>query len=146
MRMILSIAAALAAFVLPCATLQADTQLRALLVIASNEKGETDARLAPYERNLRSILRFESYRLAGEGSASIAAGAGATIGLTEGQSLEIQAEHGEGRSPRVKINWQGNGRSHMNTGLTLRPRVPAVLGGPSTGRAGEVFAIILIAE
>ena len=32
----------------------------------------------------------------------------------------------------------------MNTGLSLRPGVPAVLGGPSTGHKSEVYAVILI--
>jgi hypothetical protein len=33
----------------------------------------------------------------------------------------------------------------MNTGLALRPGVPAVLGGPSNGNGG-VWAVILVAE
>lgn len=146
MRLTLTFIAVLAALLFSGASAHADTRLRALLVIASNEKGESDPRLAAYERNLRSILRFESYRLAGEGSAAIAPGGSASIGLGEGQSLTVEAEKPESRGARIKVKWEGQGRSHMNTGLALRPGVPAVLGGPSTGRSGEVFAVILIAE
>jgi hypothetical protein len=34
----------------------------------------------------------------------------------------------------------------MSTGLTLQPGRPAVLGGPSTGKDGEVWAVIVVAE
>ena len=42
------------------------------------------------------------------------------------------------------MRWSAGGRTLMNTGLSLRPGVPAVLGGPSTGNKGEVYAVILI--
>ena len=36
------------------------------------------------------------------------------------------------------------GEFEGRTGLSLRPGVPAVLGGPSTGNQGEVYAVILV--
>ena len=39
--------------------------VRAILVIASNQRGASDPKLADYEPTLRRVLRFESYRLAG---------------------------------------------------------------------------------
>lgn len=122
------------------------TRVQALLVLASNQAGESDSRLAAYEPTLRRILRFESYRLAGEGSASLASPGKAAVNLGQGHSLQLETEKSDGRGVRLHVSWQQGGRSVMNTGLALRPGVPAVLGGPSSGKAGEVWAIILIAD
>lgn len=129
-----------------CAADGGHANVRALLVLASNQRGASDARLADYEPTLRRILRFESYKLAGEGSAVIAAGAKSTVRLARGHTLELEAEKSDGKGVRLKINWQDGGRSLMNTGLVLRPGVPAVLGGPANGKAGEVWAVILVAD
>jgi len=122
------------------------THVRALLVVASNQKGESDARLSSYEPKLRSILRFESYRLAGEGSANLDSPGRASINLTRGHSLTLENQKSDGGGVRLQVTWQEGGRSLMNMGLVLRPGVPAVLGGPSTGKEGEVWAVILIAD
>lgn len=117
--------------------------VRALLVIASKQPGDSDRRLAFYEPTLRRILRFESFRLAGEGRADLAATGKATINLGHGHALEIVSEGG---ASHFTINWMVDQQTLMNTGLTLRPGVPAVLGGPSTGKDGEVWAVILTAD
>jgi len=117
--------------------------VRAILVSASNAKGETDRRLAAYEPTLRRILRFESYRFLGEGTASLAVPAAGRLGLGRGHTLELETEAADGKALRVKVRWLGEGRTLMNTGLSLRPGVPAVLGGPANDR-GEVYAVILI--
>lgn len=139
-----------ALLLVPRSTIAADagqTRVRALLVIASNQKGESDARLSAYEPNLRRVLRFESYRLAGEGSANLASPGKATVNLGHGHSLALETSKGEaGGSVRLQVNWQEGGRLLINTGLVLPPGKPAVLGGPSSGKEGEVWAVILITE
>lgn len=149
MRIIpLMLLALFAAF--PNATTAAEagsTRVRALLVIASNQPGGSDSRLSAYEPTLRRILRFESYRLVGEGSASVAPAGKASIRLGQGHSLALENQRADGRGgSRLQLGWQQGGRSLMNTGVALRPGVPAVLGGPSTGKEGEVWAVIVIAE
>lgn len=113
--------------------------VRAILVIASNEPGKSDSRLAPYEATLRRILRFESYRFVGEDSGS------SNLNLGDGHRIQISGEKG-GATHRVTANWTHNGQSLMNTGMQLRPGVPAVIGGPSAGGKGEAYAVILIAQ
>jgi hypothetical protein len=44
------------------------------------------------------------------------------------------------------VHWSKGGRTLMNTGLLLRPGVPAVIGGPSTGNKNEVYAVILVGK
>ncbi len=119
--------------------------IHGILVVASNEKNNSDGRLAQYEPTLKRILRFESYRQVGEGSATLAVPASGSLSLGEGHSLELETEGSDGKSVRVKVRWLDGGRKLMDTGLTLRPGVPAVLGGPSRGK-GEVYAVILIGQ
>jgi hypothetical protein len=120
------------------------TAVQGILISASNDKGETDRRLAQYEPTLRRILRFESYRFLGDDNASLGVSEKGHLSLGEGHELEIETESSEGKSVRLKIRWVRNGRVLMNTGLILRPGVPAVIGGPSTGNKSEVYAVILI--
>lgn len=119
--------------------------VRALLVLASNEKGASDGRLAAYEPTLRRILRFESYTLVGEGSAALSGAGKTSVKLGRGHVVELEPDRPDGKGVRLKVNWLDGGRSLMNTGLVLRPGVPAVLGGPSSGKGSEVWAVILVA-
>ena len=80
----------------------------------------------------------------GDDNASLGASEKGHLSLGEGHELEIETESSEGKSVRLKIRWVRNGRVLMNTGLILRPGVPAVIGGPSTGNKSEVYAVILI--
>jgi hypothetical protein len=118
--------------------------LQGILISASNESGQTDRRLAQYEPTLRRILRFQSYRFLGDDRVSLEVPASGTLTLGDGHQIEVTTESSDGKAIHVKVRWTGGGRTLMNTGLVLRPGVPAVLGGPSTGNKGEVYAVILI--
>jgi hypothetical protein len=118
--------------------------ISALLVTASKTAGASDARLKPYEATLRRILRFESFRLVGEGSTRISAPGIGQIGLGGGHQLHLEIA-GDNAS-RVEASWHQGKKVLMKTGLSLRAGVPAVLGGPGTGKEGEVYAIIVIAQ
>lgn len=129
-----------------CATAAETSRVQAILIAASNETGRTDSRLSRYEPTLKRILRFESYRFRGQGATTLAPGESGHISLGEGQSLELTAEDNGNRGVSIRVIWEKGGRILMKTGLTLRPGVPAVLGGPSTGNRGEVYAVILTAQ
>ena len=120
------------------------TSIQGILITASKEAGETDRRLAPYEPTLRKIFNFASYRHLGEDSTSLNAPASGNLSLGDGHQLEIATESSDGNSIHMKVRWTAGGRTLMNTGLVLRPGVPAVIGGPSTSKKGEVYAVILI--
>lgn len=128
-----------------CGTLRAAerTSLRAILVAASNEKGASDRRLAAYEPTLRSILRFESYRFLGEGSATLSVPAEGTLSLGQGHRLEIETEGSGKGAIRLRVAWYDGDQVLMRTVITQRPGVPSVLGGPRRGD-GEVYAVIVI--
>lgn len=120
------------------------TTIQGILISASNEPGESDRRLAEYEPTLRKILRFVSYRHLGSDRASLDIPASSNLSVGDGHELEVATESSDSNSIHVKVRWTAGGRTLMNTGLVLRPGVPAVLGGPSTGNKGEVYAVILI--
>lgn len=144
MKTILRLSLLLAAFAgLFVSARAANTSLEGILITASNEAGQTDRRLAQYEPTLRRILRFESYQYIGSDRANLDVPASGTLSLGDGHEVEITTEQSDGRAVHVKVRWTANGRTLMNTGLVLRAGVPAVLGGPSTGRGG-VYAVILV--
>jgi len=128
----------------PMAHAAEKTNIQGILISASNEKGQTDRRLASYEPTLKRILRFESYRFLGEDRASLGASDKGHLSLGDGNEIDIEPESSNGRSVRLKVRWTKGGRVLMNTGLALRSGVPAVLGGPATGKKGEVYAVILV--
>jgi hypothetical protein len=145
MKTILRLACLLAASVLLLGSARAgQTSIEGILITASNERGQTDRRLAPYESTLRRILRFETFRFVGSDRAGIAVPGSRQLSLDQGHALELEVENVDAKAIHVKVRWTAGGRTLMNTGLTLRPGIPAVLGGPSTGDKGEVYAVILI--
>lgn len=118
--------------------------IQAILIIASNAKREADPKLARYEATLRRNLPFESFRYAGEGSASVPEGRSTSLALGRGHSLELEAERGGGRGIRLKVRWVGEGRELMTTALVLQPGVPAVLG--RRGDEPETPVVLVIAR
>ena len=120
--------------------------IQGILVAASNEHGESDRRLGPYEPTLRRILRFESYRFLGEDRTALVVHQSGRLTLGDGHQLEVETESVDNNGIHIRVRWVAGGRTLMNTGLVLRAGVPAVLGGPSTGSKGEVYAVILIGK
>lgn len=122
-------------------------KLHAFLITASNQRGgQSDPRLAAYEPTLRRLMRFESFEYQGSDRGDIAAGETTTLMVGQGHELTVQAAE----NPfQLRVRWaDGTGsRTLMNTGISLRRGVPAVLGGPPTGRAaGEVYAVFIVAQ
>lgn len=120
-----------------------NTHLRAILVVASNDRGPSDKRLAAYEPTLRNILRFESYRFIGEGSTSLAVPAKGSLSLGQGHRLEVETEEADRRTVHLRVSWFDGDRVLMRTVISQRPGVPAVLGGPARGN-DEVYAVIVV--
>lgn len=115
------------------------TNVTAILITASGEAGASDKRLAPYEATLRRILRFEGYRFVGQASGAVPGEGSVKLEIGAGHILAVA----RGAGDRLQVTWKQGDTTLMNTGLALRPGVPAVLGGPGTGKEGEVFAVIV---
>lgn len=118
--------------------------IQGILVIASDKAGPPDESLAPYEPTLRKILRFESYRKAGEGTVSFKVPGSGVITLGGGHRIEMKSEESSSWQVRERIRWVQGDRVLQNTVVVLSRGLPVVLGGPSAGKPGEVYAIILV--
>ncbi len=116
----------------------ADAGVKGILISASNEKGESDSRLSAYVPNLRRILRFESFRLLGEDSASFSVPGSGELSLGNGQTVALEAENADGKT-LLKVRWGGVRHEYV-----LQRGGTTVLGGSSTGKKGEVYAVILV--
>ncbi len=114
-------------------------RVHVIMIVASNEKGKSDPTLAPYEANLRRILRFESYRAVAEGSAVVPPAGEVSVALTRGHRIELVGEGGV-----VRATWFDGSRKVI--ALALPPGKPSVLGGPPWGEKGEVCAVIIVPE
>ncbi len=113
--------------------------VKAILISASNESGESDRRLAAYVPNLRRILRFESFRYLGEDSTSLVVPAKGELSVGDGQRVELATESTDGKTVLLKVRW-GSVRHEF----VLQRGGTTVLGGSSTGKKGEVYAVILV--
>lgn len=118
----------------------------ALLVVGSNQSAKSDPRLARYEPNLRRILHLESFRLAGEGSATLAPLGKGAISVGSGQLLELQSEKSDGKGVYLRVNWRNGDRTVINNGREMSPGVPMILVDGSAGKGQETFAVILVVD
>jgi hypothetical protein len=136
----------LAGAVLPNLARAADsTTVHAILIMASNEKAPADPRLAAYEAELQRNVPESSFRLLGEGSASVGGSGRAKISLGRSHRLEIESEK-SGGEVRLKVQWLDGNRIILTTTLAnLQPGVPAMLGRRSSGD-GEVPIVLVIAK
>ncbi len=116
----------------------ADAGVKGILISASNEKGESDSRLAAYVPNLKRILRFESFRQLGEDSASLSVPGSGELSFGNGQTVVLETESADGKT-LLKVRWGGVRHEYV-----LQRGGTTVLGGSSTGKKGEVYAVILI--
>jgi hypothetical protein len=120
--------------------------IRGILVQCYDEPGQTDRSLAAYEPNLKRLLRFESYKSAGQGSAKITTPGSGGFSIGNGNRLEIEVLEVNGESIRARVKWSGGGKEIMNTVLNLRRGVPAVLGRGAPVSGGAVYAALVIAQ
>jgi hypothetical protein len=118
------------------------TQVRAILVYASNKKGGVDRRLAAYADNLRRNLPFDTFRYGGEGTSVLPKDGHATITFAGDHRVELQDEPGD--DLRLKTYWMKSAEVIISTTLTLSPGVPAVLA--RRGGGDEVPVVLLIAR
>ena len=138
-RFLIAVTLLIAAPVLLLAANSGGTRVRAIMIVASNETGKSDPKLAPYEANLRRILRFESYRSVAEDSAVVAHAGRASIALTRGHRIELTSD-----GTSIRATWFDGSRKVI--ALDLPPGKPSVLGGPAWGENGEVCAVIIVPE
>jgi hypothetical protein len=123
----------------PVARAAESVTVKGILISASNTTGESDRRLAAYVPNLKRILRFESFRYLGEDSATLAVPANGGLSLGNGQQVSLTTEGSDGKTVLLKVRWGSVRHEYV-----LQRGGTTVLGGASTGKSGEVYAVILV--
>lgn len=108
--------------------------VRGLLIAASQEPGESDPRLSSYVANLKRIGRFESFRLLGDESATVPVPGSGTLGFG-GQTVRLTTEGGGGKA-ELRARWGSVDQQLVNS--------TTVIIGPSTGRKGESYVVLLM--
>lgn len=117
-------------------------QVNVTLITASSEKGETDARLAPYADNLKRMLRFESFGFLGQGTTRIQMPGTGEVSLPQGNAVKLQAAHYGAGAVWLRVIWMEGDRERLNVVYARWERgKPLILGGAGAG--GENLAIIV---
>jgi hypothetical protein len=120
--------------------------VKAILIIATQEKSSADPRLAPYEATLQRNLPESSFRYVGQGSASVAGKGGrASISLGNGHRVELAGGSKDDDGILLKVRWMNGRTVVMNNSFTFQPGVPVVLGRRPRSD-GNVPIVILIAH
>lgn len=136
----------LAISVLPIAVRAADgASVHAILITASKEKAPADRRLAIYEATLQRNLPESSFRYVGEGRATVAGSAKASITLDAGHEVILEGGSRDADGIVLKVRWLNDKSVIMNNTFTFQPGVPIVLGQRPSGD-GNVPIIILITK
>lgn len=117
-------------------------QVEVILVQAANGEGGVDAALRPYAGTLQRLFRFKSYTQAGRQVLRLAVPGEGSVGLANGQRLQMKALSGSAEQGlTAEMEWTRGGSRLVHTRLQLRPGNPAVMGGPS-GQEGTWLLIL----
>jgi hypothetical protein len=119
--------------------------VRAVLITATNQKAPADPRLAPYEAELQRNIPLSSFRFVSDGSATVSGPGRASISLARGHRVDVEGNKGP-TGIKLRVIWMNGANTVMDTGLTLQPGVPAVLGRRSSDDEKETPIILLIAK
>ncbi len=119
----------------------ATLSIKGVMILASNDSTETDPSLRAYEKNLRRLFRFKSYKRYGSGNTRLNLPGKSTMSMGRGHQVEVDAKPINQQKSRISIRWLRDGRSQINTTLVMTRGKPAVLGGPSV-KGGNLILII----
>lgn len=114
---------------------------KAILIIASNDASTSNSRHGRYERKLRKIFRFKSYRYLTEGTGSTNLPGQLTLSLGKAHRVTIQASAVERNKVRARIRWLKDGKALIQTTIVMGRETPAILGGPSFERGNLILVL-----
>lgn len=99
------------------------------LIHASDRPAALDTRLDAIEYRLRRIFQFEHYAFLGETRTLLNLPSQVRVDLGHGYHLQVRARDRGGRV-QADIEWFRGAQRLINTSITQRQGVPAILGGP----------------
>ena len=146
MRIIPVLLSAFALITLSAIARAADaTSVRAVLIMASQEKAPADPRLAPYEPELQRNLPESSFRFIDEGSTSLSGQSAAAIPLARGHRIELTGGERSGSGIQLGVRWMNGKTVIMNNAFHVQPGRPVVLLRRPRGDS-EIPIVIVVAK
>lgn len=116
-------------------------EVEAMLILASNEPAPLDRRLERVDYLLRPLLRFETYKLLGQGSVMLNADTSTSLALGDGYVLYLNTS--KGKKNHVEVSWQRGDTRLLSTSVTLQRNKPAILGGVPQGD-GKLIVTLMV--
>lgn len=116
--------------------------IKGILILASDEVGQTDPSLSKFEPTLRRLFKFEGYRQIGRASTRMDVPGKGQLTFN-GEVLAIETTGNGGGTVRARVTWRRGGQTMINTTVRMKPGVPTLLGGPSAqGGKGNLIVIL----
>ncbi len=147
MKAIATLSLVVAAYLLIPITLSAkggssDTlSIKGVMILASNDTATTDPSLKAYEKTLRRLFKFKSYKRYGGGNTQLNLPGKSTMSIGSGHKVELNAKPINQQKSRISIRWLHRGRAQINTTIVMTKGKPTVLGGPSV-KGGNLILIL----
>ncbi|MDQ8185611.1 hypothetical protein [Pelagicoccus sp. SDUM812002] len=116
--------------------------IRATLILGSNEGGGVDASLSQYERNLKKILPFDTFKNQGSSRASVSVPGSNIIGLSGEHDVSVKVDPAGDGKFRISAQWKRSGHTLVNTTVVASKDRPTVLVGPNSGNGRIILLLI----
>ena len=135
----------LGAITLPLPKLQANddaTAVTALLILGKRDGSGVDEALKAYERNLKSILPFDSFAQKGQGRAKLTVPGNGNLSLGAGHSLSLAADAASSGKIRLSVQWSQAGKTYLKTTVVASRGQPTILAGPDQ-EGGKLLLLVV---
>ncbi len=116
-----------------------------ILILATDDAGDTDTRLKSYEPTLRRLFKFQGYEQIGRSRTSMEVPGDGVLNFGN-EKLVIETTGNGNGSIRAKVQWQRGSKTMINTTVRMRPGVPTILGGPKQAGGKGNLIVILVAN
>ena len=138
--------AVLAMTAVPITVLGAEsTSVTGILILATNDAGETDSRLKSYEPTLRRLFKFQGYKQVGRSRTSIEIPGEGVLNFGKERLVIKTTGNGSG-SVRAKVQWLRGSKSMINTTVRMQSGVPTLLGGSKQDGGNRNLIVVLVAD
>ncbi len=116
--------------------------IRATLILGSNEGGGVDPSLHQYERNLKKVLPFDTFKDQGSSRASVSVPGSNIIGLSGEHDVSVKVDPAGDGKYRISAQWKRSGHTLVNTTVVASKDRPTVLVGPASGNGRIILLLI----
>ncbi|MDQ8179286.1 hypothetical protein [Pelagicoccus sp. SDUM812005] len=116
--------------------------IRATLILGSNEGGGVDSSLHQYETNLKKVLPFDTFKNQGSSRARVSVPGSNIIGLSGEHDVSVKVDPAGDGKYRISAQWKRSGHTLVNTTVVASKDRPTVLVGPSSGNGRIILLLI----